>query len=100
LEPKLFSDDRGIWFENQTTGIAWNEVFCLSGSKLDGITEVYLCLTLDFEYGEFVELYDVWPGFDEVVAAITTHLPGIDPNWLQKLIALDTDDPPLEIWHR
>jgi hypothetical protein len=98
--PKLLANERGIWFENESTGIAWDEVFSLSGSKLDGVTETYICLILDFEYGEFVELYDNWPGFQDVIESITHRLPGIGPNWFQQVKALTTEDPPLEIWHR
>jgi hypothetical protein len=102
-QPRLFADDRGVWREDkpgQPSGITWDEVYCVSGHKLDGVTEVYTCVVLDWEYGEFVELYDQWPGFEQVVAAITERLPGIAPDWFAQVLALGTSDPPLQVWHR
>jgi hypothetical protein len=55
---------------------------------------------LDFEYGEFIELYEDWPGFNQVVESITERLPGIDPDWLQKVKQLGVADPPIEVWRR
>ncbi len=54
----------------------------------------------DWEYGEFVELYHDWPGFGQVVAAITERLPGIAPDWFERVEALGMGDPPVEVWRR
>jgi hypothetical protein len=101
--PRLFADDRGVWQEDkpgQLSGIAWDEVYCVSGHKLDRVTEVYTCVVMDWEYGEFVELYYDCPGFEQVVGAITERLPGIAPNWFEQVEALGTGDPPVEVWRR
>ena len=48
--PRLFADDRGVWWERtrgSPFGIAWDEIHCVSGHKLDGATEVYTCVALD-----------------------------------------------------
>lgn len=75
-------------------------MYCISLYKQDGITEVYTCLVLDWGNGEFLELYDHWPGFEQVAAAITKRLPGIVSDWLEQMVALGVDDPPLKVWHR
>jgi hypothetical protein len=102
-EPRLFADDRGVWREDtpgQPSGIPWDEVYRVTGYRLDGFPEVYTCVVLDWEYGEFVELYDHWPGFGQVAAAITERLPGIAPDWLARLEAQGTHDPSVELWRR
>lgn len=100
---RLFADERGVWREQtpgRPSGIEWNEVYRVSGHKIDGVTEVYTCVVLDFEYGEFIEFYEQWPGFNQVIAAITQRLPGIDPDWFQKITYLGVADPPIDVWRR
>lgn len=102
-DPRLFADERGVWSERtpgHRSGIEWNEVYRVSGHKLDGVTEVYTCVVLDFEYGEFIEFCEQWPGFNQVVAAITHRLPGIDPDWFQRVTQLGVADPPIDVWRR
>ncbi len=102
-DPKLFADARGVWSERtpgSPSGIEWHEVYRVSGYKLDGVTEVYTCVELDFEYGEFIELYHHWEGFDQVIAAITQRLPGIDPEWFHVVEQLGVADAPIVVWRR
>jgi hypothetical protein len=99
----LYADGSGVWREDspgRRTGIAWDEVYRVGGYKLDGVTDVYTCVALDTEYGVFTELYHDWPGFRQVVAAITAELPGIDADWFQRIERLGTDDPAVEVWCR
>jgi hypothetical protein len=100
--PRLFADERGVWrsIEGQLTGIEWGEVYRVRGYKLDGITGVYTCVDLDWECGEFIELYHDWPGFQQVTSAITARLAGIATDWLQKIEQLDVNDAPVEVWCR
>jgi hypothetical protein len=103
VAPRLYADERGIWREDtpgRAFGINWGDVYAVSGHKLDGVTEVYTCVVLDYDYGVFIELYHDWPGFPEVVAAITSHLPGIAPDWFSRIEQLKVDDPPLHVWRR
>jgi hypothetical protein len=55
---------------------------------------------MDFEFGEYIEFYEGWPGFNNVVAAITARLPGIDPDWLQKVVRLGVGEGAIEVWRR
>jgi hypothetical protein len=101
--PRLFADDRGVWRESipgRPYGIEWGEVYRVSGHKLDGVTKVYTCVVLDFEYGKCIELYHDWPGFRQVVAAITERLLGICPDWFSQVEQLSIGDTPLEVWRR
>ena len=102
-DPRVFADARGVWRESTpglTSGIKWEEVYKIGGHKLDGVTEVYTCVVLDFEFGEFIELYDCWPGFEQVITAITDRMPGLDRNWFEAVDRLSAADPPIEIWRR
>lgn len=101
MENVVFADERGVWSigsRGKPYGIEWGSIACVSGHKLDGITEVYLCIELDFEYGEFFELNDSMSGFTQVVAAIGERLPGLATDWFEKLQGLSLGDAPLEVW--
>jgi len=101
--PRILADDRGVWREDrpgERAGIPWDEITCVSGYKLDGISTVATCVVLDWGYGEFLELYDRYPGFTQVVDKITQRLPGIEPDWYSHVEALRTTDSPVELWPR
>ena len=101
--PFLYADERGVWREDRPGspfGILWDEIYRLSGGKLDGQDEIYTILALDWEYGEYLELNDRWEGFDQVVQALTERLPGIDPDWFDTIEALRADDEARVIWQR
>jgi hypothetical protein len=103
VRSKLFADDQGVWSQSEQgdiTGIEWEEIFSISGYKLDGITEVYTVIELDFEYGEWIELNADWAGFHQVVDTIATKIPDLNPSWLQAIERLQVDEPPITIWQR
>jgi len=96
--PRLFANDRGVWRESIPgfpSGIEWGEVYSVRGQKVDGITAVYKGVVLDFENEDFIELYDDWPRFQQVVAAITQWLTGISPDWFLRVEGLGVNDPPV-----
>ena len=102
-DPRPFADDHGVWREpipGHPSGIEWGEIYSVSSHKLDGITEIYTCVVLDFEYGGFIELYESSPGFHQVVEAITKRLVGISPDWFSRVERLSVNDSPLEVWRR
>jgi len=103
-EPTLYADDFGVWEATTTSssrsGIRWSEIFRVSGHKLDGITETYTIIELDFEYGEYVELNDAWPGFDQVVKLMSQKLPRLRPSWFAEIQALKPGDEALVVWQR
>jgi len=102
-QPRLYADINGVWREDgrgRPSGILWNDVSRVSGHKLDAVTEVFTCVELDWEFGKCFELYQDWPGFSQVVDAITTTLPGITSDWFAQVERLRTIDPPIEVWRR
>ena len=101
--PRLFADDRGVWCEDQPGhpfGIKWDEIVGVCGYKLDAITKAYTIVELDHPSGHWIELYSDWPGFAQVIAAISTRLPGIRASWFQDINALDLRASPISVWRR
>ncbi len=101
--PRQYADKRGVWREDkpgQPFGIEWSEIVRVGGYKLDGITEVYTVVELDFEYGEWLELHADEPGFLEVVRAISARLPGIPVEWLSEIERLKPREVPVTVWRR
>jgi hypothetical protein len=101
--PRLFADHRGVWREDkpgQPFGIGWDEIVGVGGHKVDGITEVYTVIELDFENGEWLELHADLPGFPEVVQAIAARLTGIAPGWLGEVERLKPRQAAITVWRR
>lgn len=99
----VFADDRGVWLRTESGrsfGIPWDEIAAVSGSKLDGITEVYTCIYLDFEYGEFIELNDTMPGFSAAVVEIGRRIDGMPDDWFERIEQRTPQDDVLEVWAR
>ena len=82
------------------SGIHWGEIYSVSGCRLDLMTRTVLVVTFDVDSGEFSEVMDDWPGFTEVAAAITVHLPGIVPSWLDSVQAVAVRDAAVVVWKR
>jgi hypothetical protein len=102
-EPTLTADSDGIWRsdspDDQRVGVAWDEIYTIGGYKLDCITRVVAVVTLDWDYGEFFELMEDWQGFDDVARAITSRVPGIDREWMNRIRSLDPRET-IEVWRR
>jgi hypothetical protein len=102
-KPRIFADDRGVWCElsvGQVTGLPWDEIYGIAAYKLDGKIEIFTVIDIGTEYGEFVELFHDWPGFDDAVKEIARRLPGIDPQWFDRIERLSVADPPHKVWCR
>ena len=56
--------------------VARRSLYTVSGYKLDCMTRVVTVVTLDWDFGEFFELMDDWPGFDDVVGQLLGHYTG------------------------
>lgn len=97
----LFADNKGVWrlaASGEPFGIEWGEIASVSGYRLNGITEVYTCIMLDFVYGDFFEFDDTMTGFSQVIGGITQHLPGISRDWFEQVTRLSINDNPLTVW--
>jgi hypothetical protein len=102
--PTLTADSEGIWRsdapDDRRSGIAWDDIHSIGGCMLDRKTRgVVAVVTLDWDYGEFFELMEDWPGFDDVVRAITSRVPGIDREWMNRIRSLDPNES-IEVWRR
>jgi len=101
--PRLYADDHGVWREDkagQPFGIRWGEIIGVGGYKLDGITEVYTVVELVHPSGHWVELHADWPGFVDVVRAITARLPGIAAGWLAEVEKLQPRQAAVTVWRK
>lgn len=102
-EPTLSADDVGIWREDKPGrrfGIQWTEIHKVCGYQLDCVTKSIPIVTLEWDYGEFMELGTDWPGFDSVVQAISVRLSNIDSQWFERIRALTSQDGVIEVWTR
>lgn len=96
-------DDDGVWKTGPSSprmGIRWDEIECVSVSKLDCIESVETIVALDFSYGEFFELAASTAGFDVALERICTHLPGVRHDWKQAMNDLRANDEPITLWDR
>jgi hypothetical protein len=101
--PHLLADATGVWREDmpgQRFGFLWEEIYAVSGHKLDDMTRIHAVVVLGHENGHFLELYPDCPGFEQVASRMTDRLMGIAPDWLEQVEQLDTDAPPLQVWQR
>ncbi len=101
-EMKIHSSTSGVWCTDNRgnrSGIEWDEIYAVSGGKVDLITSEIISIDIDYEDGEFLTLNSDFLGFDEVIPAITEHLPGISPLWLSKIKELEIGQT-LVVWRR
>ena len=101
--PRLFADHRGVWREDKLGhpfGIEWDEIIRIGGYKLDGYTELFTVLELDDPSGHFIQMHADWPGFAQVVHAISIRIPAIGSNWMDAINNLEADSSPITVWHR
>lgn len=101
--PRLTADDEGICRHDgpaRRSCIAWDEIHRVSAGKLDCIAHTVLIVTLDWEFGEFFEIMEDWPGFTDFANAISQRLPGIGTDWLKSAMALRPTESNLVLWER
>jgi hypothetical protein len=108
-ENSLFVDDWGIRVGGVPNGallspyraFPWGAVNQLSGYTVEE-PDKFLVLRIhhgDSKYGSEEVLSD-WEDFPAVATGISTHLPGLRPDWLDTLFALSPEAGPLTIWSR
>lgn len=80
----------------------WNAVNQLSGYTIAEGGHKFV--VLEIRYGdtedEVEEVLSDWRDFDAVAKALSTHLPGLRPDWLDALYALSPTAAPLTVWSR
>jgi hypothetical protein len=104
--PRLYADGRGIWEEvepGHAVGMEWDGIEAITGYKEEGIRKLageHVRIELDFDSGHSTELTSDTRGFEDVVKAVSKHLPGIRSNWFERLKRLKLKDAPLTVWRR
>ncbi len=99
--PRLIADDRGVWREDEPGhpfGIEWREIVGVGGYRLDAITRAYTVVELVLPSGHWIELHADWPGFTQVIEAISVRLPGIRASWFEDINALELRASPICVW--
>lgn len=100
-DPQLVADASGVWQSNgsRRSGYAWDEIYRIGGHKLDAITHIITVVTLDTEYGEYMELLGDSEGFDDVIRAITLQIPHLSADWFEQIQAIELGST-IEVWKR
>src|SRR5262245_49313949 len=99
--PRVMADDKGVWVLDgpaKRSGIAWDEIYIVSGVKVDCMTRVLTMLALDWDWGEYLEFNEEMAGFDDVVRAMTSRLAGIRADWIDRIRSLKPGDERVEVW--
>ncbi|VTU02664.1 Uncharacterized protein OS=Lysobacter capsici AZ78 GN=AZ78_04850 PE=4 SV=1 [Gemmataceae bacterium] len=99
---RVYSDSKGIYWDfgnGQLHVHEWAAVRGLTVSKVDAATPAITVLELIFDWGH-ADLTDGIPGFADVVAQMSTHLPGLAEEWFQVVEQLPPDGPTVSVWHR
>lgn len=100
--PRVYADEDGVWRDDgdgKPSGIRWSEIYKVGIVCIDTITRYDLLLNLDWDWGEYVELNDEWPGFWDVASALTLRLPKVDPSWIARAKQL-TPGGSFDVWTR
>jgi hypothetical protein len=101
--PRLFADDKGVWREDKPGhpfGIEWEEIVGVGEYNLDGVTEAFTVVELDYPNGHFIELNSDWSGFAQVIDAMSSNLPGNQASWFSAISTLDVSASSIRVWHR
>jgi hypothetical protein len=74
-EIRLLSDRLAIVSPRGTEyGIRWSDVYRVHAYRIDGIAATHRVVCFDFNNGEFIELNDSMPGFDDMLLHVKDHL--------------------------
>jgi hypothetical protein len=102
--PRVFADGRGVWRRGgpgqEPWGVWWHDIEAVTGRNVEVATGEHVVIELVHDVEDSMELYDFWPGFGQVVRAISAHLPGIRPGWLQEIRRWEPAHVSLRVWDR
>ena len=101
-QPRVWSDWDGIWREDRPGakfGIRWDEISAISVQKIDLIDSESIVLSLDWEYGEYVEIGDYSTGFNQVVTELGSRHPEVAEAFETRVKNLKLGES-LTIWQR
>lgn len=79
--------------------VPWAEITRVSAGKLDCITRVDTVLEFDHESGHYLEIYDTWDGYQELVIAVGRQY-SLPDDWYLEVERLGAQQDPIVIWQR
>jgi hypothetical protein len=80
-------------------GIHWPDVYRVHTYRMDGITETYRVVCFDFDYGEFIEVNDSMPGFEDMLSRLGDYL-SLPSNYKQRINETKCNEDPVTLYHR
>jgi len=101
-KPRVWADESGVWREDRPGaifGIQWEEIFAISVQKIDLIDSESIVLSLDWDFGEYVEIVDFSIGFDQVVRKLEARYPEVADAFEAGVSRLEPGGS-LTIWRR
>jgi predicted component of viral defense system (DUF524 family) len=79
--------------------ITWPEVYRIHAYREDLFNESALMLCFDHENGEFIEVDDAMPGFDEMLLQLGKHL-ALPPDFMAQVESTECDEDPITVYSR
>ena len=102
--PRVFADSRGVWRQDgpgqEPWGVWWYDIEAVQGCSIEDCAGGHLSIELVYDGEDALDLCDFWPGFGQVVRAVSTHLPGMRPGWLQDIRRQTPNGVALRVWDR
>ncbi len=95
-------DEKRISINTDKAGfeILWDEIYKVNYYKYDCISKEVACLCFDYEYGEFVEVFEDMPGWTSLIEKLHELLPLKNEKWYDDLKNISSKDEPIEIYKK
>lgn len=78
-------------------GIGWDEIFEICVCQIDGITEIYWYLDINFEWGEYIEVYSDYSNFVNLIPEIAERF-NLPVDWFEAVKSLNQQS--FSIWKK
>ncbi|MBN8241366.1 hypothetical protein JF541_19610 [Marinobacter hydrocarbonoclasticus] len=107
-EPIIFVDDKGVWRQDRVGdrkyGIAFDEIDSIYIGRMfagedeagNDIFDEVVCL--DFEFGEYIEIYSCWPGYDLALSELAKRYSELRDKYSSAKEKLVSSDEMFELW--
>jgi hypothetical protein len=102
-EIQVFADDEGIWRRDKggpKFGIRWEEILSIAGYTMTYFTEPEVEIEFDFGYGKSFRINQTWPGFEQVVKAVSDRRMFREADRFERVSSVGDDDEIYEVWER
>lgn len=104
--PKITADTNGIWIKNgdRKYGIAFSEISAVSLGKTyagenDKGEEIFdEVLYIDFEFGEYIELYEYWQGYNSALSSLFERILLLQEKYDKAKLELNCTESVVTLW--